>query len=82
MGLEYELLQLYLKHKGFDVKVELLNESEQAQNVLIKKGAHIAAGTFIIPQNIYYHNVQFSDPLYTNDLLVVKHKEDVDEVKA
>jgi membrane-bound lytic murein transglycosylase F len=80
-GLEYELLQLYLRKKGFEVNVELVNESEKIQESLIKKGAHIAAGTFIIPKNNYYKGIKFSDPLYTNDLLLVKHRLDSNGIK-
>lgn len=80
-GLEYELLQLYLKKKGFDVRVELVNESDRIQDKLISKGAHIAAGTFIIPEKNYYKGIKFTDPLYTNDLLLIKHKGDTNGIK-
>jgi len=73
-GLEFELLRLFLKEKKISLEIKLIDDMEHIRDSLHATGAHMAAGTFIIPDQPL-PNVLYSKPIYTTDLLLVKHKD-------
>jgi len=74
LGLEFELLRLFLKEKKISLEIKLIDDMEHIRDSLHATGAHMAAGTFIIPDEPM-PNVLYSKPIYTTDLLLVKHKD-------
>ncbi|HSY61663.1 MAG TPA: transglycosylase SLT domain-containing protein [Cytophaga sp.] len=73
-GLEFELLQLFLKSKHIDLEIELIKDVEHIRDSLHARGAYMAAATFIEPKN-KLARVLYSDPIYTTDIVLVKHKD-------
>lgn len=72
-GLGYELLSLYLKKKGWSLKLIMLNDIEHVRDSLISTGAHMAAATFITPKN-RIKNTLYTDFLYKTDLRLIQRQ--------
>lgn len=73
-GLGYELLELYLKKKGWSLKLILLNDIEHVRDSLLTSGAHMAAATFITP-NHRIKNTLYTDYIYKTDLRLIQRTE-------
>lgn len=74
-GLEFELLQLYLKKKGLKVEFELIHDLEDVEDSLLTKGAHMAAASFVIQEKPIAREL-YSDYLYRTDLVLVQRDEE------
>lgn len=72
-GLGYELLNLYLKKKGWTLKLIMLNDIEHVRDSIVSMGAHMAAATFITPKNSI-KNTLYTDYLYKTDLRLIQRK--------
>lgn len=77
MGLEYELLQLFLRSKHIDLEIEMIKDVENIRDSIHARGAHMAAATFIEPAT-KLKRVLYSAPIYTTDIVLVKHKDNLD----
>jgi membrane-bound lytic murein transglycosylase F len=73
-GLEFELLQMYLKKKGMKAEFELIHDIEDVEDSLLSKGAHMAAASFVIQKKPIAHEL-YSDYLYRSDLVLVQREE-------
>ena len=70
-GLEYELLKLYAKAKGWKLKLEVMHDLDGFEDTLIKNKVHFAAATIGVPNQEIN---ALSDPLYTTDEVIVRDK--------
>ncbi|MCU0417067.1 MAG: transglycosylase SLT domain-containing protein [Cytophagaceae bacterium] len=73
-GLEFELLQLYLKDKGWELELELIHDMTHIQDSILSRGTHMAAASFVFPA---YGDADglYSNAIYTTDLVLVQNKE-------
>lgn len=73
-GLEFELLQQYLKYKGWKLEFEMVHDMSHVHDSLLTKGTHLAAASFVYP---VFGNADglYSDYLYNTDLVLVQNKD-------
>lgn len=72
-GLEYELIKLYAKERGFKLKLNLIHNLNMLSAELIKKQSHFASASFGIPE---HKSKEFlmSDVMYHSEEVIVRHR--------
>jgi membrane-bound lytic murein transglycosylase F len=73
-GLEFELIKLYAKSRGFKLKINVLHQLDGFQDSLKAQELHLAAATFGIPKK-EDSTFLMSDELYTTTEVLVRTKE-------
>ena len=72
-GLEFEIINLYAKDRGFKVVLEKIESLHGLNDSIISKKMHIAASTMLIPEDPNSRFVM-SDYLYKTNEVLVKRK--------
>jgi membrane-bound lytic murein transglycosylase F len=75
MGLEYELLKLYLNEKGWALEIETVHDIENIRDSILTKGAHLSAASYVLPPETT-HTMLYSDRLYYTKLVLAQRKND------
>ena len=71
LGLEYQLIKLYAKDKGWNIQLKHIHDIEHLDDSMQFYGMHMAAASLVIPKN--KSDNTYSDPLYNTDLVLVQH---------
>lgn len=73
VGLEFEILRLYAKDRGWELQLKHVHDLEYIQDSITANGAHLAAASFTIPPKLQ-NKILYSHPIYYTNLILVQNK--------